>query len=166
MTCTSTALVDLAAVLTIDELESALAVTRRRKLATDAEIRASDRARALAKGRRQPQRAAHGRDRQPRLTRSKYERKLLQLIAAAQLPMPIPNVKVEGHEVDLFWPEQRLIVEFDGFAFHSDRKAFENDRLRDQRLTAAGYRVLRVTARQIDTTPEAVIARIAQALTH
>lgn len=156
-------LLDLAAVLTIDELESALAIARRRKLATDAEIRAAiDRARhskGVATLRMLLSDGTH-----PRLTRSAYERKLLKLVNAAQLPEPIPNAKVEGIEVDLYWPKQRLIVEFDSVAFHSDRKAFERDRLRDQKLIAAGYRVLRITARQLDTTPEAVIARVAQAL--
>lgn len=60
--------------------------------------------------------------------------------------------------------EQRLIVEVDGFAFHSTRQAFERDRLRDAELQPAGYRVMRVTWRQIATTPEAVIARLAAAL--
>jgi very-short-patch-repair endonuclease len=35
---------------------------------------------------------------------------------------------------------------------------------RDQQLTAAGYRVIRVTARQLDHSPMAVIAAIAMAL--
>jgi very-short-patch-repair endonuclease len=58
------------------------------------------------------------------------------------------------------------VVEFDGFGYHSARRSFERDRLRDQRLVAAGYRVIRITARQLDRTPEAVIARVAAALAH
>jgi very-short-patch-repair endonuclease len=158
-------LVDLAGVLTIDELESALAITRRLKLATDQEIHEAIARAPYAKGVANL-RALLAQTGAPRLTRSKYERKLLKLIAAAQLPRPIPNAKVEGIEVDLYWPDHRLIVEFDSLAFHLDRAAFEKDRLRDQRLTAAGYRVIRITARQLDTTPEAVLARVAQALIH
>jgi very-short-patch-repair endonuclease len=158
-------LADLAGVLTIDELESALAIVRRRKLATDQEILEAIARAPYAKG-VATLRAVLAQTGPPRLTRSKYERKLLKLIAAAQLPRPIPNAKVEGVEVDLYWPDHRLIVEFDSLAFHLDRSAFEKDRLRDQRLIAAGYKVLRITASQIDTTPEAVVARIAQALTH
>jgi very-short-patch-repair endonuclease len=159
-------LLDLAGVLTIDELESALAIARRRKLATDQEIREAMARAPHAKG-VASLRALLTETGQPRLTRSKYERKLLKLITAAQLPTPLTNTKVEGGlEVDFFWPDQRLVVEFDSAAFHLDRKAFETDRLRDQRLTAAGYRVIRITARQLDTTPEALLARIAQALAH
>ncbi len=98
------------------------------------------------------------------LTRSEAEAQLLALIRAADLPAPLTNVLVEGFEVDVAWPEQRLIVEVDGFAFHSTRAAFERDRLRDQALQAAGWRVMRITWRQIAGTAEAVVARIAAAL--
>jgi REase_MTES_1575/Transcriptional regulator, AbiEi antitoxin len=57
-----------------------------------------------------------------------------------------------------------LIVEIDGFRFHSTRSAFERDRRRDAELAAAGFRVLRVTWRQLRDEPFAVIARLAAAL--
>ena len=100
----------------------------------------------------------------PRLTRSERERRLLRLIDQAQLPRPATNVRLHGHLVDVLWPEQRLIVEFDGWGAHGHRLAFEKDRKRDQILLAAGYRVIRVTDRQLLDEPLAVIARIAQAL--
>ena len=89
---------------------------------------------------------------------------LLSLLRRAQLPAPAVNAQLLGMEVDLLWPRERLVVEFDGFGYHSSRRSFERDRLRDQRLVAAGYRVIRVTARQLDRTPEAVLARVAAAL--
>jgi very-short-patch-repair endonuclease len=98
------------------------------------------------------------------MTRSEAEQRLLALVRAADLAPPHTNVRVEGFEVDMAWPEQRLIVEVDGFAFHSTRAAFERDRLRDQALQAAGWRVMRITWRQIADTPEAVVARVAAAL--
>lgn len=66
--------------------------------------------------------------------------------------------------VDLLWRPQRLIVEVDGYAYHATRAAFERDRLRDSELQATGYRVLRVTWSQLADRPEALVARIAQAL--
>ncbi len=66
--------------------------------------------------------------------------------------------------VDLAWPAHRLIVEFDGWQTHHTRKAFETDRRRDQRLTAAGFRVIRITWLQLEREPYAVVARIAAAL--
>jgi very-short-patch-repair endonuclease len=101
---------------------------------------------------------------QPRLTRSEAERRLLELIAKAGLPRPLTNVRIGRHEVDLHWPAQRLVVEVDGYAFHSTREAFERDRARDADLMALGQRVFRVTWRQIVDEPEALIARLAVAL--
>ena len=97
-------------------------------------------------------------------TRSEAEDRLLALLRRARLPPTDVNVRVGRHEVDLLWRPQRLVVEVDGYAFHGMRAAFERDRLRDAELSAAGYRVLRVTWRQLCNEPEALIARLAQAL--
>ena len=43
----------------------------------------------------------------------------------------------------------RLVIEVDGFEYHSDPKDFEKDRHRDARLSARGYRVLRFSYRQV-----------------
>ncbi len=100
----------------------------------------------------------------PALTRSEAERRLLELIRAARLPPPTTNAKVGGHEVDFLWREQRLVVEVDGYAFHSSRHSFERDRRRDRALQAQGYRVLRITWRELTHEPEALIAELAVAL--
>ena len=104
------------------------------------------------------------RDAQVGMTRSEAERRLLALIAKAGLPRPRTNVQVRGYEVDLYWPEQRLIVEFDGWAYHSTRAAFERDRLKDAVLQIAGERVIRVTHRQLEGPPEELAARLATGL--
>ena len=158
-------IVDLAGTLDLDELEAAYALALRRRLTTPQEIAEAMARAPHSKGVASIRELTAQRGRFT-LTRSKYERKLIQLLGRADLPVPRVNAKAEGHEVDLLWPEHRLIVEFDGFAYHSDRQSFEQDRLRDQRLIAAGYRVIRITARQLDHTPEAVVARIAAALVH
>jgi len=101
---------------------------------------------------------------EPSLTRSEAERRLLDLIRRAGLPSPATNVRVGRYEVDVLWPEQRLIVEVDGFAFHGGQPAFERDRRRDAELLARGYRVLRVTWRRLVDEPMAVVALIAGAL--
>jgi very-short-patch-repair endonuclease len=56
------------------------------------------------------------------------------------------------------------VVEVDGYGTHGGRVAFERDRRRDQVLVAAGYRVIRITWRQLTQEPYGVIARLAQAL--
>jgi very-short-patch-repair endonuclease len=51
--------------------------------------------------------------------------------------------------VDCAWRTPRLIVELDGHATHSTRRKFESDRARDRALQAAGWRVIRITWRQM-----------------
>jgi very-short-patch-repair endonuclease len=100
----------------------------------------------------------------PRLTRSEAERLMLDLVREAGLPTPEANVRIAGYEVDLLWREPKLIVEIDGYAFHSMRSSFERDRRRDQQLVAAGHRVIRVTWRQITDETIGVATRLATAL--
>jgi hypothetical protein len=92
---------------------------------------------------------------------SELELRFLDLIRGAGLPQPQVNVVVEGFIVDAYWPSARLVVELQGYAYHSDREAFERDHARIARLRLAGYEVLALTWRQI--THEA--AWVASALT-
>jgi very-short-patch-repair endonuclease len=82
-------------------------------------------------------------------TQSELERDFLELIREAGLPEPACNVIVAGELVDFYWPAQRLVVEVDGFAFHSSRRAFEANRRLDIKLQVVGLRVIRVTYQQI-----------------
>ena len=100
----------------------------------------------------------------PGYTRSRAEIRLRVLVRRAGLPAAQTNARVGRYEVDALWPDHRLIVEVDGWASHSTRRAFEQDRIRDADLQAAGYRVLRITWDQLTRHPEAVAARIATAL--
>jgi very-short-patch-repair endonuclease len=100
----------------------------------------------------------------PRLTRSDRERRILKLIAQAQLPRPLTNVPLHGYVADVFWPEHNLILEFDGWQGHGHRLAFESNRKRDQVMLAAGLRTLRVTDCQLTMEPIALTTRIAQTM--
>jgi very-short-patch-repair endonuclease len=155
--------IDLAETLPEHDLEQMLAEARVMSLLNERQVR---RALARARGRRGAGRLrailnrAHG----PALTRSQAEQRFLALVRAAQLPEPRVNTVVGGWEVDFCWPVDRLVVEIDGFTFHSSRRSFERDRARDAALAAQGFRVIRVTWRQLVDAPEAVIARLASAL--
>ena len=66
--------------------------------------------------------------------------------------------------VDFAWPEQRLVVEVDGFAFHSDRVAYRSDRRRGNALVLAGWRVLRFTWEDVVGAPQVMVAVVRHAL--
>jgi very-short-patch-repair endonuclease len=155
-------ILDLAAVVRRRELEQALAEAYARRLARRSEL-------ASLLARRSSRPGTHAlrallEDGTPALTRSQAEERLLALIRAAELPQPEVNIRIGRHEVDFVWRDQRLIVEVNGFRFHSSRSAFERDRRRDAELGTLGFRVMRVTWRQIVNEPEALVARLAAAL--
>jgi very-short-patch-repair endonuclease len=164
LTAPARALIDFATDASARELEHALAEARALRLITDHELEAAIR-RAPAN---HPGAAAIKRLLKTQtgraLTRSQRERLMLSLIEKAQLPPPLVNTHVHGQEVDFYWPQHKLVVEFDGYTTHGTRAAFERDRKRDQILTAHGLRATRVTDRQLLGEAMAVAARIAQAI--
>lgn len=161
VTSAARTLVDIASLLSKRTLERACVRAVRRGLTSTAEVQellsGSSRRGAKRLG-------AVLRSMEPGFTRSEAEYRFLELVRRAQLGVPQANAAVSGYEVDFFWSGARLIVEIDGFAFHSSRSSFESDRRRDAVLTAQGFRIVRVTWRQLSAESEAVIARIAQAL--
>lgn len=162
VTAPARTLIDLAG-LASEQLESALAQARVARLVNDRDLaRAIDRSprrRGVATLRRLLElERGHAR------TRSEAERRFTALVHAARLPGPVANVRIGGYEVDFLWATARLVVEVDGYRYHGHRAAFERDRIRDQALATSGYRVLRVTWRQLVDEPLPLVARIAQAL--
>lgn len=82
-------------------------------------------------------------------TRSELESMFLALCRRHRLPRPEVNATLDGLTVDFLWREPRLVVETDGYRFHSGRVAFEDDRARDLRLKALGLDVIRLSYRQV-----------------
>ena len=156
-------LVDLAEIATARELERAFDQATTHRLATTASITAAVE-RLNGRHGTSRVRALIERQAEPMFTRSEAEERLLALIRRAGLPAPEVNRPVGRHMVDFVWRERRLIVETDGYQFHSSRTAFERDRTRDAELTGAGFRVVRVTWRQLTEESLAIVARLAQAL--
>jgi hypothetical protein len=95
---------------------------------------------------------------EPTPTRSAAEALFLDLCDMYAIERPAVNVRLEGLTVDFVWHARRLIVEIDGHRYHGTRAAFERDRVRDARLTVAGYRVVRFTYRRLVRAPAAVAA--------
>jgi very-short-patch-repair endonuclease len=82
------------------------------------------------------------------------------LLARSDLPQPELNALLDlgdqKIEADCLWRAQRLIAELDGGKTHGTRAAFDLDRERDRRLQALGWRVVRITWRQLNE-PAAVL---------
>jgi very-short-patch-repair endonuclease len=57
-----------------------------------------------------------------------------------------------------------VIVELDAFETHGTTFAFERDRRRDLALEAAGWTVVRITARQLAEEPKRVRRHLARLL--
>jgi very-short-patch-repair endonuclease len=103
-------------------------------------------------------------------TRSPLEDSFFPFLDHHRLPRPRLNFQVhlgeKRCEVDCLWPAPRLIVELDGFAAHGTRRAFRDDRERDRRLIAAGYRVVRISRDQLEAEPAAIAADLRATLGH
>lgn len=97
-------------------------------------------------------------------TRSEFEDRFLTFCRRHGFPRPRVNVTVAGHLVDALFPEQRLIVELDGWRFHGDRRSFESDRARDADALAAGLATLRITWERLVGAPADEAERLRQIL--
>jgi very-short-patch-repair endonuclease len=86
-----------------------------------------------------------------------FEQRFLTLSRRHGLPRPKSQQIVGPYTVDFLWPEARVIVETDGWEHHGTPAAFEADRARDAWLTSRGYRVVRITWRQLRDDPADVI---------
>ena len=97
-------------------------------------------------------------------TRSEFEDAFTEFARQYGLPAPVVNTHVLGYEADVLFPEQRVIVELDGWDFHSDRAAFESDRDRDAELLAAGYVTVRITWERLKSQPAREAERLRRIL--
>jgi very-short-patch-repair endonuclease len=164
ITTVARTLLDLAATIRADRLERAYAQALHLHLYDHGAIAGLLQ---RANGHRGTGALAKATAREPKLTRSDWEIRLLALIRTAGLPEPLVNHALtapdHGHcEVDFFWPKQRLVVETDSWSAHGTRAAYEQDRARDAALQTMGLRVVRFTWR---TRDEAILRRL-RALLH
>jgi very-short-patch-repair endonuclease len=99
---------------------------------------------------------------------SELERKLLAILAQSGLPAPGRQMQAGGSDaagrVDFAYASAGLIIEADGRRHHMSKLDFENDRRRDNTLMAAGWRVLRITWKQVTEQPDEVVRLVRDAL--
>lgn len=99
-----------------------------------------------------------------RLSDSELEVLFRPLAAAAGLSPPMTMQRVNGFEVDFFFPDLGLVVETDGWRYHRTPAAQTRDAVRDQTHTAAGIATLRFSHHQVKYEPtyvRRVLARTA-----
>lgn len=96
--------------------------------------------------------------------KSKLEARFLELLDRAGIPRPALNVTLLGHEVDMLWKRERVVVELDSWEFHRTRRAFERDREKVVKLQLAGHRVLPFTWKRMAAEPEALLEAVQTAL--
>jgi very-short-patch-repair endonuclease len=98
---------------------------------------------------------------------SAAERRLHRLLRSAGLTGWVANqpIRVGGQWVagDVRFDAERVIIEVDGFEYHSAAGAFQRDRERQNLLALAGFLVLRYTWDQLER-PELVLQQVRSAL--
>jgi very-short-patch-repair endonuclease len=87
--------------------------------------------------------------------RSQAERLLVRLLNAARITGWRANYPLAGYRIDVAFPKQKVAIEVDGWAFHSDQEDFQHDRERQNEIALLGFTWLDLTE-----YPQRVIAEI------
>jgi hypothetical protein len=93
-------------------------------------------------------------------TNSPLEDDFVEFAKRYGLPEPTTNTYLLGYEIDVFYPREQVIVEVDGYEFHSDRDSFERDRKRDAVMLAAGVVTVRLTKDRMEQEPQEEAGRL------
>jgi very-short-patch-repair endonuclease len=95
---------------------------------------------------------------------SAAERVLVGLLRAGGIGGWVLGHPCGPYLIDLAFPEARVAIEVDGWAWHVDQDRFANDRRKGNALVSAGWVVLRFTWHDLTGAPRSVVAQIAAAL--
>ncbi len=100
--------------------------------------------------------------------RSEWEAKVLTLARRHGLPDPVPNLEVvvggRRRFVDVAWPGVKVGVEFDGYVWHATRRAFDDDRSRQNDFVATGWRLFRLTSTALTRDAAGAFAPVVRAV--
>jgi very-short-patch-repair endonuclease len=99
-------------------------------------------------------------------TRSEFEDAFLAMVRDHGLPVPLVDTTLHGREVDALFPDERVIVELDGWDTHRSRASFDSDRERDAAHAELGFLTVRVTWPRLTHAPEREARRLETILAH
>jgi hypothetical protein len=101
-------------------------------------------------------------------TESEFETVVAELLDMGGFPQPIAQepVMVGGklRRLDFRLPNTPVVIECDGYAFHSSPADFERDRQRTNALIARGYKPLRWTWRLVHDEPQRLLKQLEQTI--
>ena len=154
-------LVDLAEVLSFDALSRACHEAGVKYRTTPRQVRAALERRAKAPGAATLKRVLEG---EAHVTLSKLEKRFLQRLQEAGLPLPVTNRPAGSKRVDCRWPDHALTVELDSYTFHNSRYAWEQDHRRERQAHARGDDIRRYTHYDVYDEPQPMINELREAL--
>ena len=154
-------LVDLAAVLRLDDLARACHEAGVRYRTTPSQVDAVLAQRPTSPGAAKLRAVLRG---DVRVTLSRLERSFLTLLRGARLPLPQTNRHAGERRVDCHWPRQRLTVELDGYRYHQSRHAWERDRRREREARARGDEFRRFTYGDVVEDPRYMLMELRELL--
>ena len=157
VTTVARTLVDLAGVLTLDDLARACHEAGIRHGTTPAMVDAALERSPRSPGKAKLRQVLHG---EVRVTLSRLEARFLARLRAAGLVLPQTNRPAGGRRVDCRWPEHRLTVELDGYRYHRSRHAWEQDRRREREARARGDEVRRYTYGDVFERPNFMLSEL------
>ena len=92
--------------------------------------------------------------------RSAAERLLIKLLRDNNITGWKANYPLAGYKIDVAFPDEKVAVETDGWAFHNSQEDFQNDRERQNKIALLGWKVLRFTWLDLTEYPQRVLAEI------
>ena len=93
------------------------------------------------------------------------EERFRKLLKSTDLPKPREQYEVRRNgrflaRLDFAYPEHRLAIETDGYAWHAGRLDWQSDRERDNALVAMGWQVIRFTWTDVHDRADRVVAQL------
>jgi very-short-patch-repair endonuclease len=98
------------------------------------------------------------------ISRSEAEERMLALVRKGGLPAPELNARIGRWTVDFLWRREKLVVEIDGYRYHSSRARLERDHDKDIALRSSGLEVVRFTRAKLVREQPVVLVMVAQML--